>query len=383
MPGTKLFLLSSLRASYVEARAITGLHYRWCVCTVLVGASVTSVKVYHKVVFVAMNGVFPLQAAARSRFCVSPPPLPSRPLSAPLLRRFFSDTRPALRPSFSQGVPKIPTKYYKRSSTRRSNNDLPEMGAAGGGGSMADIFSGAYTSNGSGGGLGSGSGGDKSSHGVEELNGLTWQGDHGFDDSGSGISGSGGINSSGGMSSSGGGGDMSPRRRSYLWKRPTSKPSAGITTGAGQNGTSSNSLFRPKSAAATATGVAQPVAPAALDTGVANELFDASFYADRREDQGAASVGGGAGERGEGGAALPTAVAAVESEEGSPRRAMLGGGGGAVQLIAGITDGGEDHRFRVRGASFLDDGLEVRNIKVVRASSLLSLLSGLAAYCLF
>lgn len=236
---------------------------------------------------------------------------------------------------------------------------------------MADIFSGAYTSNGGRGGLGSGGGVDKSSHGVEELHGLTWQGNQELEDSGSGVS------------VSGGGGDISPRRRSYLWKRPTTKHGAGITSGGGQSAASTNSLLRPKSAGAeaSAAAAAEPVAPAALEAGVPNELFDGSFFADRREDQGAAAAQGvDVGERGEGAAPLPPppAGAAVvpaagrEGGEGSPGRVMMGGGGGgggAVQLMSGITDGGEDHRFRVRGASFLDDGLEVRgDIKYVRLS---------------
>eukprot|EP00752_Nemacystus_decipiens_P008027 g7173.t1 len=253
-----------------------------------------------------------------------------------------------------KGVPKIP-KYYKRSSNRRSNNDLPETEAAegggggGGGGSMADIFSGAYTSNGSRGGLGGGAGGDKSSHGVEELNGLTWQHDHEFEDSGSGVSGS------------GGGGALSPRRRSYLWKRPTTKAGAGGSSGVGPSGASGNSLLRPKSAGATSAAAAEPTASAALETGVTNELFDGSFFTDRREDQGAAEAQGvDLGERGEG-AALSPPAAGREGGKDSPGRTVMGAGGGsAVQLISGVTDGGEDHRFRVRGSSFLDDGLEIQ-----------------------
>ena len=252
---------------------------------------------------------------------------------------------------------------------------------------MADIFSGAYTSNGGRGGLGSGGGGDKSSHGVDELHGLTWQGDHGLEDSGSGIS-------SSGISSSGGGGDISPRRRSYLWKRPTTKHGAGITSGGGQSGASTNSLLRPKSAGAAASAsasasvaAAEPAATAAtaaLETGVTNELFDGSFFTDRREDQGAAAaLGVDVGERGEGSpSAAATAVAAVvpatggEAGEDIPERAMMGGGGGgssgAVQLMGGITDGGQGHRFRVRGASFLDDGLEVSQLCLVKRRVLCS-----------
>eukprot|EP00903_Cladosiphon_okamuranus_P008564 g8218.t1 len=246
-----------------------------------------------------------------------------------------------------KGVPKIPTKYYKRSSTRRSNNDIPETDAAGrgpGGGSMTDIFSDAYTSNGGRGGLGSSGGGDKSSHGVQELNGLTWQGDQELEDS---------LN---GKSGSGGGGDISPRRRSYLWKRPTGKPGAGSTAGVGN-------LLRPNSAGATATTAGQ-------ENGVSNELFDGSFFRDRREDQGMTPAATGiVGESDKGGAtpAPPTSsFAAGEGGKESPGRAMMGGsvgGGGSagtVQLMGGITDGGEDHQFRVRGASFLDDGLEVK-----------------------
>lgn len=221
---------------------------------------------------------------------------------------------------------------------------------------MADIFSGAYSSNGGGGA------GNKSSHRVEELNGLTWQGGRGLEDSGSGISGR------SGMSNGGGGGELSPHRRSYLWKRPTTKPGAGNAIGGGQSGASASSLLGAKSAGSTASAVAGqagPATPAALETGVTNELFDGSFFADRREDQGAAAAfGAGVGEKGEDATSPPAAVAAVtaagrEGGEGSLRRAMVKGGG-AVHVVGGITDGGDEHRFRVRGASFLDDGLEVR-----------------------
>lgn len=234
---------------------------------------------------------------------------------------------------------------------------------------MADIFSGAYTSNGSRGGVGSGGGGDKSSHGVQELNGLTWQGDHELEDSRIGMSGSAG----------GGGGDISPRRRSYLWKRPTAKPGAGTTVDRGQSDASSNDLVRPNSAGATATAAAQ-------EAGVTNELLDGSFFVDKREDQGtAASV---VGESGEGGAppAPPPSFAAVEGGEDSPGRAMMGGGGGGgtVQLMGGIADGGEDHQFRVRGASFLDDGLEVRKSKSCLLVDRVCLqCTGLLVSCLF
>ncbi|CAM9234424.1 unnamed protein product [Pylaiella littoralis] len=280
-----------------------------------------------------------------------------------------------------KGVPKFPTKYnpYKRSSNRRSNTDSPEVGLAAGG-SMADM---------SAGGGGGGGGGFVNDDG--DLNGLTWQGDDGYNDSGSGISGSGmSLSGSGGNGAGGGGGvaedgTASPRRRSYLWKRPISKPGGGGGggSGGGQSGVpgSGNGLLRAKSDAATAGLVAAGTADGQPESSVVKAMFDGS--SDQRpcsgpvsekgaEGKGVAMLGGAPGGGSESAPATAAAAAAAaaagrgESGEGPPGLAVPsggngngGGGGGAVQT-AGITDGGEGHRFKVRGASFLSDGVEVQ-----------------------
>ncbi|CAN0084047.1 unnamed protein product [Ectocarpus sp. 6 AP-2014] len=276
-----------------------------------------------------------------------------------------------------KGVPKFPTKYnpYKRSSTRRSNNDFSEDA----GGSMADIFSGAHLGNGNGnGGAGSVSAGRGGGDG--EMDGLTWQAHDGIDDSG-GISSSGGagIGSSGGgeTSSSGGGGasGLSPRRKSYLWKRPTAKTGGDGGGGGVQSYTSAGAILRPRPDAETVT-----VAPQETGGDGAAALLDGrpsvSGHADGGEARRAAgTVPGDVLHQGSGAAdaaAAATAAAVAGSlENGGRNRVDLsgraarsgdagGGGGGGVELLAGVKDGGDGHRFRVRGASFLADGREVQ-----------------------
>ncbi|CAM9866235.1 unnamed protein product [Ectocarpus sp. 13 AM-2016] len=282
-----------------------------------------------------------------------------------------------------KGVPKFPTKYnpYKRSSTRRSNNDFSEDA----GGSMADVFSGAHLGNGSGngnGGAGSASAGRGGGDG--EMNGLTWQAHDGIDDSGGvSSSGGGGIESSGGgeTSSSGGGGarGLSPRRKSYLWKRPTAKPGGDGGGGGVQSYASAGAILRPRPDAETVTVVPQETAAAAA---AAAALLDGrtsvSGHADggeARRPSAAGTVPGDVPQQGSGAAdAAAAATAAAVTGDGdnegrngvdlsgrAARSGDAGGGdGGGVELLAGVKDSGDGHRFRVRGASFLADGREVQ-----------------------
>lgn len=282
-----------------------------------------------------------------------------------------------------QGVPKFPTKYnpYKRSSNRRGNNDFAEDA----GGSMADVFSGAYPGNGNG-GAGSGSAGRGDGDG--EMNGLTWQAHDGTDDSGGiSISGGGGIGSSGGGTSSSGGGDtsssggggasgISPRRKSYLWKRPTAKPGGDGVGGGVQSYASAGAILRPRPEAEKATVAPQESggAAAAVLLEVQPSVPGHADGGEARRPSAAGTVPGDVPREGSGtAAAAATTAADAGGEENGGRngvnfsgRAARSGdsggdcGGGGVELLAGIKDGGDGHRFRVRGASFLTDGREVR-----------------------
>lgn len=292
-------------------------------------------------------------------------------------------------PALPQGVPKFPTKYnpYKRSSNRRGNNDLSE----GAGGSMADVFSGGHLGNGSGnGGAGSGGAGRGGGGGDGEMNGLTWQAHDGIDDSGGiSTSGSGGIGTSGGGISSSGGGDMSssggggasglsPRRKSYLWKRPTAKPGGdggGGGGGAVQSYASAAALLRPRLDAETVTVASQESGAAALLDGRPSASGHADVGAARRPS----AAGAMPADAGNGATAAAAATVADGEENAgrdggdlSGREAQSGDGGGGVELLAGVKDGGDGHRFRVRAASFLADGREVRACAVSRSYPCLS-----------
>ncbi|CAM9335095.1 unnamed protein product, partial [Ectocarpus sp. 12 AP-2014] len=282
-----------------------------------------------------------------------------------------------------KGVPKFPTKYnpYKRSSTRRSNNDFSEDA----GGSMADVFSGAHLGNGNGnGGAGSASAGRGGGDG--EMNGLTWQAHDRIDDSGGvSSSGGGGIGSSGGgETSSGGGGGasgLSPRRKSYLWKRPTAKPGGDGGGGGVQSYASAGAILRPRPDAETVTVMPQETGAAAAAAAAAallNGRTSVSGHEDggeARRPSAAGTVPGDVPQQGSGAAdAAAAATAAAVTGDGdnggrngvdllgrAARSGDAGGGdGGGVGLLAGVKDGGDGHRFRVRGASFLADGREVQ-----------------------
>lgn len=231
---------------------------------------------------------------------------------------------------------------------------------------MAEIFYGAH---------GSGGGGFGNVDG--DLNGLSWQGDDGYDDSGSGVSGS-GMSGSGGGGGGGAGEDdtISPRRRSYLWKRPTSKPGGGGGhPGAASSG---NGLFRAKSetatalvAAATTEGPPESGGVKAVSDGSGGQTCSKSLCKTRTDAKGVAVISDTLGRVSERSTA---AGGEGRGGKGPQGLAVPSGGCGAAGVVggvqtAGITDGGEGHRFMVRGASYLSDGLEVRNLGACVAMS--------------
>lgn len=186
-------------------------------------------------------------------------------------------------------------------------------------------------------------------HSDREVNDLTWQALDGFEDNSSGVgSSSGGAEEYGTASSP-------LRRKSYLWKRPAGKSSGVGGAAGGQGGVvSSNALLRARSVVET---TAAAVA-GAHENGLANgnrRGTSGAFFAERREGivralppsvtAGRAGGTGGVG----------------ENEQPGPEKVLQGSG---VELEVGVTDGGEDHRFKVRGASFALDGLEVRKARV-------------------
>ncbi|CAM9605762.1 unnamed protein product [Scytosiphon promiscuus] len=253
-----------------------------------------------------------------------------------------------------KGVPKFPTKYnpYKRSSNRRSSNDPLEME-----GSMVDVLTAAYFDNGSVGRVGDGSVGSFASNGGggdREVNDLNWRALDGSEDNSSG------IGSTSGGAEEYGTANSPLRRKSYLWKRPTGKLGA---AGGGQGGGSSNVLLRARSVVETAAAAA---AIGAQENGLASAPFvnrrgsSGTFFAEKKDETGRALHPTTVVEAAAAGIADRVGEVA-ENEQPAPENVSQGrgGDGGGVELAVGVTDGGESHRFKVRGASSASDGLEV------------------------